>query len=235
MITIIVIIGLTGIAAAEDELKLTTQMDFFSKYIWRGQNATDGPVAQPSFTFSHKNFTLSAWGNLELDNANNNRWNITETDITFDYTNYLPGQSMVEYSFGFIRYDFPHTNFDNTTELYAGLSLKTIFNPYVKLYRDVDEVNGTYVSTGLSKSLCYGFDMATSIGWGDKNYNHAYWGKSNDRINDFVLSLSRPIETKWFNIVPSLTYVSLLDKDLGKIGKSGRDDFVLGISLIKEF
>ncbi len=235
VIGIVIVLGLIGTTLAQDKLEATAQVDFFSKYIWRGQNFTDGPVTQPSVNLSYKRFTLSAWGNLELDNINSNRWNITETDITLDYTSYLPGQKVVEYSFGFIRYDFPNTSFDNTTEIYAGLGLKTSFNPYIKLYRDIDEADGTYVSVGISESLWHGFDVGASLGWGDRSYNNFYWGKNSDRLNDLVLSISRPIETKWFDIVPSLTYVSLLDKDLGRIGKSGRDDFVFGISFRKEF
>ncbi len=235
VISMVIVLGIVGATSAQDKLEATTQIDFFSKYIWRGQNFTDGPVTQPSVNLSYKRFTLSVWGNLELDNVNSNRWNITETDITLDYTSYLSDQEVVEYSFGFIRYDFPNTSFDNTTEIYAGLGLKTFLNPYVKIYRDIDEADGIYVSVGISEPLWYGFDMAASLGWGDKSYNNFYWGKNSDRLNDLMLSISRPIETKWFDIVPSLTYVNLLDKDLGRIGKSGRDDFILGISLVKEF
>lgn len=235
LIAIVIVLGLVGTTSAQDKLEATVQVDFFSKYIWRGQNSTDGPVSQPSVYLSYKYFTLSAWGNLELDNINNNQWNITETDISLDYTNYLPCQEVIEYSFGFIRYDFPNTGFDDTTEIYTGLGLKTFLNPYVKLYRDIDEVDGIYVSVGISEFLWHGFDMAASLGWGDRSYNNFYWGKNSDRLNDLVLSISRPIETKWFDIVPSLTYVSLLDKNLGSIGESGRDDFILGISFVKEF
>ena len=99
VIAMVIVLGLVGTVSAQDKLEATTQMDFFSKYIWRGQNFTDGPVSQPSVNLSYKRFTLSVWGNLELDNVNNSRWDITETDITLDYTNYLLGHDVIEYSF----------------------------------------------------------------------------------------------------------------------------------------
>jgi hypothetical protein len=108
-------------------------------------------------------------------------------------------------------------------------------NPYVKVFRDIDEVDGTYVSVGISESLWLGLEGAASLGWGDRGYNDSYWGTSSSKANDLVLSISRPIEFKGMEITPSLSYIKLMDKDLGSIGNDGNDIVIFGFSLSKKF
>jgi hypothetical protein len=234
---IVVMILLCSIATfAEDELNFNLSTDFYSQYVWRGQSVTDDPVIQPTISASYKNLTFSSWGNLETTKVNDNRWKFTETDFTIDYSSYFSKEMpKIGYSFGLINYDFPNTDFDNTTELYAGINVEMFLNPYMKVFRDIDEVDGTYVSVGVSESLVWGLEGAASLGWGDRGYNDSYWSKSSSRVNDLVLSISRPIEFKGMEITPSLSYISLMDKDLGSIGNDGRDTVVFGFSLTKKF
>lgn len=239
-----IIVGFVGNVSGSNELlsnDVTDNIDveagigWVSKYIWRGQLFTDDFVAQPFINISHKNFTLSLWGNTELTNVNNSKRDTTEIDITVDYSNYFPDLPVVGYSVGFIYYAFPNTNFNSTTELYAGLNLKTILSPYIKIYRDIDEVDGTYTSVGVSESLINEINVNASLGWGDKNYNHFYWGKNSGKFNDLVISISRSIEIKNnISIIPSLSYIRLIDKSLGSIG-GNKDEFVIGLNFMKRF
>jgi hypothetical protein len=235
IILIIVLVACTPLFA-QDKLEVTTRFDFYSQYVWRGQSVTDDPVVQPSISAWYKNFTFSAWGNLETTKVNDNRWNFTETDFSIDYSNYFSKEMpKIGYSFGLINYDFPNTDFDNTTELYAGINVEMFLSPYIKVFRDIDEVDGTYVSVGISESLGWGLEGAVSLGWGDRGYNDSYWDANSSKLNDLVLSISRPIKFKDMEITPSISYISLMDKDIGSIGNDGRDTIVFGFSLTKKF
>ena len=236
VILAIIVLGAFTPALAQDELEVETKVDFFSQYIWRGQSIVDDPVAQPSVSAFYKNFTLSVWGNLDMTNVNDNRWDITEVDFSLDYSNYFSNEiPKIGYSIGIINYDFPNTNFDNTTEVYAGINFEMFLSPSLTIYRDIDEADGTYVSFGVSESIGWGFEGAANFGWGDGDYNKFYWGNGSDRFNDLTLSISRPIEFKGIEITPSLSYIRLIDRDLGSIGNDGNDTFVFGISLSKKF
>ena len=235
IILIIVLVACTPLIA-QDKLEVTTRIDYYSQYVWRGQSVTDDFVLQPSISTRYKNFTFSAWGNLETTNVNDKQWKFTETDFTIDYSNYFSKEMpKIGYSFGLINYDFPNTDFDNTTELYAGINVEMFLNPYIKIFRDIDEADGTYVSVGVSESLIWGLEGAASFGWGDRGYNEFYWDNNSSKANDLVLSISRPIDFKGMEITPSISYVSLMNKDLGSIGDDGRDTIVFGFSLTKKF
>jgi len=45
------------------------EMDFNSRYVWRGLPLDDGPVGQPSAWISAFGFTLNAWGNVAMTGA----------------------------------------------------------------------------------------------------------------------------------------------------------------------
>ena len=45
------------------------EMDFNSRYVWRGLLLDDGPVGQPSAWISAFGFTLTAWSNVAMTDA----------------------------------------------------------------------------------------------------------------------------------------------------------------------
>ena len=129
-------------------------LDYFSKYIWRGQNLNDKSVFQPSVYLSKYGFTASIWGNQDWTGINDNGGNFTEFDYTLDYTNTIPGLDWLSGSAGVIHYTFPHTPFASTTEVYGGLTLNKVpLTPSIKIYRDVDEMQGTYYQFGLGHTF----------------------------------------------------------------------------------
>jgi hypothetical protein len=66
-------------------------VDYFGKYILRGQNLDDDPVLQSNISASYGKLTASLWGNFELTNINGNSGDFTELDYSLDYSNALPG------------------------------------------------------------------------------------------------------------------------------------------------
>ena len=229
--------------------------DFYGKYIWRGQNFTNGTVFQPGVSASSGGFTLSAWGNYELVRVNNNRDEFTEVDLTLDYSFDCPRVEGLAYSVGVIYYDFPEVASpaaapltENTTELYVGGSFDCLLNPSATLYYDVDAVEGSYLSLGIGHSIenvveviegsPVSVDCSASLGWGDSSYNDWYWNANapgiGAELNDLVLSLALPLEYAGISISPSVTYIQIVGSD---IENTLVDDnhVIAGVSLAKSF
>ncbi|MHC4758555.1 MAG: hypothetical protein ACYTE8_07845 [Planctomycetota bacterium] len=234
---------------AQEEIGIDLTFDLYDKYIWRGQNLVDDWVFQPSTSVSYMGFTGTVWGNLDLTNENGDSCEFTEVDLLFDYTGKFPGTEILNYSLGFIYYEFPVTSgADDTWELYWRLALDVLLNPSVTVYHDVDEADGgAYVSAGfahsfenvmeLSADMPVGVDLAASFGRGSASYNKVYWGVSEDGANDMTLSASFPVGLGNWTLAPSINYVSLLSDGARKSDRYSKDSDYLfgGVSLSKSF
>ena len=242
-------------AAADEEPSLSTNVSaaFISKYVWRGQMLNEDFVFQPSVGFGYGGLSASLWGNADMTDYSDNEWEFTEYDWTVDYSNTVPGLDFLSYSLGAIYYHFPSTT-ASTTEVYAGLGLDMPLSPTVTIYRDIDEIDGTYVAFSLSHSVDkifelsptvpVGMEASASIGWGSSSYNKGYW--SNDDANrsvtsnsmqDLTLSLGLPIAAMGWTITPSANYVTLLDsrvRDADTYAR-GSDYFFTGITISRDF
>ncbi len=247
-----------GSALAEDEggIEFELTADFFSKYIWRGQNLVDDWVFQPGVSATYGGLTASFWGNLDLTNENGSEGEFSEIDLTLDYSGQFPGIDILGYSVGMIHYDFPVTGAaDDTTELYAGVGLDVPASPSVTFSRDVDEASeGMYISVGVGHSFenvfelgpdtPVGVDIGATLGWGNKAYNRFYWGAAPDgstiggEFNDLVLSIGFPFELAGLSFTASASYVTLVGDDIRRTdayGAGNDDNFVAGIGFSAGF
>ena len=242
-------LSITTACHAEDETKsvIGFRADFYSKYIWRGQNINDDYVFQPSVSVTIDKLTAGLWANHELTSINNNSGEFTESDLWLEYSDSIVELDGLAYTLGIINYHFPSVVGD-TTELYWGLSLPELpFSPSVTVYHDIDVVDGTYVSLGgsysiekmfeISESMPVGMDLGASIGWGDADYNNAYWGISDGKVNDLTLSLSFPMQLGKWTFAPSFNYVTLLSDDVRQSDsfRKESDYFFAGLSLSTGF
>ena len=245
---IILSILFVGTITAEDiDFEITT--DYYSKYIWSGQNLSDDSVIQPGASVSMFGLTASWWANIETTRINGNSGEFTEHDWSLDYSGDIPGLDGIGYSVGVIHYSFPSANPTNTTEIYWGFGLDLPLSPSVTVYHDIDEAEGTYVSLGLSHSIeefavvlddiPVGLELGASIGWANRTYNKFYWGDTANanRFNDLAFSISFPFEVYGLSLTPSLNYVTLVDERIAKANPYNKDDsfFVAGISIAKSF
>lgn len=234
-------------AAAENGIDFEFTSDFFSKYIWRGQNLDDDPVFQPGLSVSYKNVTASLWGNFEFTNINGNSGDFTELDYSLDYSGTVPGIEGLGYSIGLIYYDFPGTAVKDTTEAYLGFSFDLPLSPSLTIYHDLDEAEGSYVSLAFSHSVekiaelgvdtPIGMELGASLGWGSGSYNKYYWGTDQSKLNDLTFSASFPFDVAGWTVVPSLNYVTLLSDDIRATDAydTASDYFYAGIGLVKKF
>jgi len=233
-------------ALANDiDFEITT--DFFSKYIWRGQNLGDDYVFQTGLSAKYKNLSAAIWGNLELTNINGNSSDFSELDYSFTYSGSIEDVEGLGYDIGVIYYDFPGTTTKDTTELYWSLYFDLPLNPSITVYHDIDQAEGSYVSFAVEHSIeqivniapdmPVGCDIGASLGWASASYNKYYWGTEQSKLQDFSVSISFPMDIAGWTLAPGLNYVTLLSDDIRDTDVYGTDSdfFFTGISLSKIF
>jgi len=236
----------TVTAFAGEQLSFDFTADYYSKYIWRGQNLDDDPAFQTGISTAIDGLTVGIWGSLELTNYSDNAGDFTEVDYYVDYS----GETGIEglgYSVGLIYYDFPSTELYDTVEVYWGFSADLALNPSVTVYHDVDEAEGTYISFGLSHSieefaeispgLFMGCELGASLGWGSGSYDKYYWGPDSSELNDLAFSASFPMEIGDWTVSPSINYVTLVSSDIrGTDAYSTDNDYLFfGVGLSTSF
>ena len=229
LVAALLVAGFSHIALAEETIALNLSLDYYSKYIWRGQNYNDDPVFQPSISASYGNLTSTVWGSLDLSNYTGNSGDFYELDYSLDYSRPVPGFEGVDYSIGVIYYDFPGSVIKDTTELYWGFTFDLPLSPSITVYHDVDESEGTYISLGFGHSIdkiaelgpgrAVGMEISASLGWGSGSYNKYYWGTDQSKMQDLTLAVSFPMEIGGgWTLAPSLNYVTLLSDDIRATG-----------------
>ena len=246
------IILAAGTASADD--KVVTwgfSTDYFSKYVWRGQNIDNSSVLQPAFSASAYGFTGSIWGNLDMTNkskaAPDNAWEFSEFDWSLDYTTAVPEANWISWSVGTIYYRFPNqpSPINMTTEVYTGFSLTTLpLSPSFKWYRDVEAFKGSYFQFGIGQTFdkIYSFSdsvtcalvLGASYGWGNAAYNDGYFGVNSALSNDLTLSAGLPITVGSWTIKPSLNYSAMLSKKIQEATDKS-DNFWVGLGISTTF
>ena len=234
---------------ASDTINCTISADFYTKYIWRGQNIDNSSVLQPAVSASAYGFTGSVWGNMDLTNksatAPDNAGEFSEFDYTIDYTAVILGIEWLSGSVGVIYYRFPNTVFDPTTEIYGGLSLNGVpLSPSFKWYRDVDEIKGSYFQFAIGHTLekiyvvnekCYcGLQLGASYGWGNAAYDKGYFGVDSGQSNDLTLTAGLPFCVGTWTIKPSINYSAMLSKSIQEATEKS-DNFWAGLGISTSF
>lgn len=234
---VVALLGLTVAAFAEDDLSVGVSADFFSKYVWRGQNVTDDWVFQPGVSVTYQGLTGGFWGNLDLTDENGQCGEFIEYDCYVDYSGQIT--ETIGFSVGGIYYDFPGA--EGTTELYWGFNFDVPASPAITVYHDVDEVDGTYAAFSIGHSfedlgdLPFGVDLGASLGWGSSGYNDSYWGVDRSELNDLTLTAGFPFEVAGLTVTPTVAYVAILGDDVSDAAGDDDSIFYAGIGLAKEF
>ena len=200
----------------ETAVDISIDAAFMSKYVWRGILLTDGPVFQPGITAGYKSLSFNIWSNMDLDDVNDNKNEINELDFTLDYSFDVSSFSI---SAGIIRYTFPNTDFDPTTELYAGLSSDYTKDASLTIYQDVGEAEGTYISLGYDCSIpvakVTSIDIGGAVGFGTAKHNEFYYGEDNASLTDLFIGVSTPVEIgEFFLVTPGISFSSILNSDI---------------------
>ena len=202
-----------------EDLSLSVDVAVNGKYMWRGIVIVNEAVHQPQVCLGYRGLTLCWWANQELTNATNHANDFTEMDYSLDYT-WRWGKA--ELMVGYVNYRFPNTAIPENSELYGHVALDVPLSPKLKVYREIDEVWGTYVNLSVGHrfenvlraqrgpTVSVGLDAA--VGWGSRKHNQANYGFEGSAVSDAILSLSLPVQlSKHWTLTPAIYYSMLLD------------------------
>jgi len=232
-------------AASARAVEFGADLAVNSRYVWRGLELNEDPVFQPDAWVSHKGFSLTVWGNMEMTRIynghgeNGDPGDFTEVDYTLAYAGSF---KKLHYSLGYIYYDYPHTAYPCTHEVFGSIGYDTLLSPTVTVYRDFKEADGWYMTLGVShdielkRLLNSTLTLSGTVGFSSENHTGLYYGEDANTCSDALLSakLSIPV-TGNICILPAVNYSSLLgsvrDKHLNK-----RDDtFWCGVAVAFSF
>jgi hypothetical protein len=227
--------------AGDIDGEVTLDLGVYSMYVWRGLRIVDGFVAQPTLDVSACGFALNVWANFDLEDTNGEQGKFTEVDLTGSYTFAI---QRFDVTLGAVTYLFP-TGEDQTTELFAGVTLDVPLSPTITVYQDIDAVEGTYIALSGSYTLedpfCWGEcrgvspELDASIGWGSKDHNRAYYDSDTNGFADLTLGLIVPYRlTRQATVAASIHWSSLLDGAL-RDAVSHPDSLWFGLSLTFSF
>ncbi len=182
-------------ASKEKESKLEFPLNFcarndvLSKYIFRGFTYSDKPVSQGYFTGSWKNFSLTGFGNLDL-----NKKEVNELDLMADIV--VPAGKNFTLLGGYGLFTFPNIDLPKTQEVYAGAKWDGPVTLAGKLIYDFEEGSGLYGEASVSKEHRFGeskrFGLAAAV---KAAYNHRYYTKGSG-ISHLELMLTAPTVIK---------------------------------------
>lgn len=239
-------------SAAVGPLDVEAEVGLYSKYVWRGMIETDEAVLQPVLSADLLGFGAEIWTNLDLTDVNKDhdhpdgyRGKCNEISYTLSYGISLP---VVQLGAGVVHYTYPNTPEPATTEVFAVAGADVLLAPTLAVYYDLDEIDGGYVSFGLSHGLpmspVASLELAASLGYGTGDYVAGYFPFTADAADkadtnagagpmDFLATVSlpyRPLDI--VTISPSLSYTTLLGdaQDVVEAAGGDKDAVVAGIS-----
>jgi hypothetical protein len=199
-------------ALAAIEVGGSAYVGFFDKYLWRGYDLSGSEaVTQGGVNLSTNGFTLSYWTNIQAssdEGAGLTAGEASETDITLDYT-YANDNFSVSVGNIYYMLDEPY---NNTNELYLGLTAKTLLSPTVKVYYDWDEAeeNGLFYTASVSHSFAPADKVSLVVGalvsYNDKS-DYSVGNYSDWHNYELSTSLTYAV-TDQISVTPSFVYSS---------------------------
>ena len=237
-ITVVLSAALVSPAMAAIEVEGDAYVGVFDKYLWRGFDLSGSEaVAQGGVDVSAGNFTLSYWTNVQLnsdDDAALESGEATENDFVIDYS--FDVNDLVSVSVGNIYYMLD--GYDDTNELYLGVSLNTILEPSLTVYYDWDECEEDGLFYTLS--VGHGLDVTDklSLGLGALlSYNQENDFNVGDYSDWHNLELSLGVDyavTDQITISPSFLYSEPMSDDAEDIAGI-EEETLVGVTVTLAF
>jgi len=164
--------------AAPPQVSGGSEVDFNSRYVWRGIACSDGPVLQANDWVSARGFTLNGWANLVLtQEPQQGEVNSVSASLTYDkeYAGFRL-EPLIEYwaDRRIARVADPATG-----ELSLNIS-RSIGPVRVFLLQTVDAFRfrgAAYSETGITRSFAWRgikTDSTARVGWANREFMDAY-------------------------------------------------------------
>jgi hypothetical protein len=194
------------------------ELDFNSRYVWRGIALSDGPVMQPSVWVSAFDLTLEIWGNFVF-NDEPNQGEFNEINLILYYSREWKDITIEP---SVIVYVYPNQE-DAPATAEALLTLSYPIGPinvFTDQIFDFVEYGGSYFGdAGLYYQHEFKpellLDFSTSLGWASAEFNKVNIGLSKKALNVLGGGLSLTYYPKEFLYIrPHAELSSILDGDL---------------------
>ncbi|MBP9855023.1 MAG: hypothetical protein KBD53_09175 [Candidatus Omnitrophica bacterium] len=142
-------------------------LDYFNRYVWRGQYLDRDSVLQPGFSFSTKGFTVGYWGSFDVESKD-----ALTSDESDYYMSYAYTLEPVTVSAGHTWYDFPEYN-TSSKEFFVSAAVATLLTPTVAFYHDYEDGeslntdgDGNYYTLAVSHKILVCQKTGTAVDLG---------------------------------------------------------------------
>lgn len=216
ILCVAVLVAMTATSAlAEIKVAGSASVGVFSDYIWRGGNYTGDAnfVVQPSVTVGSDGLSVNWWGNM-----NENSGELDEVDLSVDYTKDL---GALKVSVGNILYDVDGAS--DTNEIYLAIAPVLPIDVKLTYFYDYDEVDASYLTLALGKSLTIADKTTLSVG-AAAGYNDFDFLQNAELSTSVAYALNDQVA-----ITPSLLYSTPISQDAKDAGIE--DEVVAGLTI----
>ena len=221
------------------------ELDFNSRYVWRGLALSRGAVAQPSAWVSRRDTTFSIWGNIDLGKGANGaqgpsgRRRFNEIDVTLSRSLKIKRWTLEP---GFQMYLYPRASDGASTgEIQLRLSRPVRRAlAYALLAVDVLKFKGAgWAEIGLSREHEFNARLSgalgASLGFGSSRFNRVNLDAKGGALNAAMIDVSLSYALReHLSIRPHASWSTLLPERL----RGHVDDpaiLVVGVALESEF
>lgn len=233
-------------SADDDKPWATAQVEFSSKYVWRGfELSKDSLMIFPEMTVGYKGFWADIWGAYDTDvkddevygkGTGSDDWEETDFSLGYDYS-----YKNLNFELGWYYYDYDYPDSPGSNqEVYLQVSYDWVITPTLTVYKEIERGDNWYAILKLS------YTKEFKNGWSVDAAASASWMKLDDEDYDAMhnsqldLDLNIPF-AKYFTITPAIHYSFPLSNDAEDLIKSwsynGDDDnfFWGGVTLSMSF
>ena len=228
------------LAEKQSSFTYGAEMDFNSRYVWRGLLLDDGPVMQPSAWMSAFGFTLTAYSNVAMTSASGDA-GLKATGLTLTYERDWEKLKVEAALDGYMGRQSSDIEAQNTMEGSLKLSYPAgplrIFTTHAF---DVLAYRGSYFGDAgleyqrpISKSA--EFTVAVRSGWASAKFNDVYIGVNKSAFNFVGVEVSGAYylgSRMYFR--PHIEFSSITDRRLrGQLAPANIVNFGLAFGFTK--
>ncbi len=183
-------------------------LDYYSRYVWRGQYLDRDSVLEPGISISAKGFTFGYWSNFDMEN--NDSLPSDESDFYASYSYTFDEKYTI--TGGHTWYDFPEYK-TSSKEFFVSIAMAEFLSPTLSFYHDYEDGkdlntdgSGNYYSLGLSHTFTLDkqYNIALALG-ATLGYVDGQWLSGTGWHFTPTAGLVIPL-TKSFTITPNIGY-----------------------------
>jgi uncharacterized protein (TIGR02001 family) len=224
--TIAILGGILGVAslASGEELSISSTLAWESDYIFRGVRLAD-EYAAPSVDVSYGGFYAGVWAALPFEDDEELE---SEVDL---YGGYSFGiNETLSADVGLTYYTYTNGDWEDTIEIYGGLSFEVPLSPAVYVFYDDDLETFTIEASGgytIEVDETSSIDLSAYVGYvdPDEGDDYLYYGAGAAYVYTFTDNASASVGVNYYGT----------DADDGLVTDSSKGKFTLAASFTAGF